>query len=247
MTRLIEPLTRCVECPLRTLDAFRQCTPDPDFMQAMKAGEMMRNPGETIIPEGETVSNLYTMLSGWAFRYKTLPDGRRQIFGYSVAGDLVGLQASMLDAMSHGVEALTPVVLCVFPRERFWSVSERHPSIAYDVTWLSAREEHALEEALLSIGRRSALERTAFFLWYIFDKGRTAGLTHEQSLLLPVTQTHIADTLGQSLVHTNKTLQKLRTTGVASLEDRLLRVHDEDALLLIAKIERTPPRGRPLL
>ena len=88
-------------------------------MQAMKAGEMMRNPGETIIPEGETVSNLYTMLSGWAFRYKTLPDGRRQIFGYSVAGDLVGLQASMLDAMSHGVEALTPVVLCVFPRERF--------------------------------------------------------------------------------------------------------------------------------
>ena len=96
---------------------------------------------------------------GWAFRYKTLPDGRRQILNYALPSDLLGLQGSVNDEMQHSVEALTDMMLCVFPREKLWDLYSNHPTLAFDVTWIAAREEQMLDERLLNVGRRTAVER----------------------------------------------------------------------------------------
>ena len=117
-----------------------------------KRGELVAEAGSLILSEGTHSAQLFTLLSGWAFRYKTLPDGRRQILNYVLPGDLIGLQGSVIGEMQHSVEALSPVVLCVFQRTGLPDLYRNHPGLAFDITWLAAREERMLDENLLSVG-----------------------------------------------------------------------------------------------
>ncbi len=107
----------CESCPLRKLDHFRAFTADElAFVSQFKTGELAVDGGATILVEGAHSAHLFTVLSGWGFRYKMLDDGRRQILNYIMPGDLVGLQGSLMGEMQHSIEALSPVTLCVFER-----------------------------------------------------------------------------------------------------------------------------------
>jgi len=154
------------------------------------------------------------LYSGWAFRFKTLPDGRRQILNFLLPGDLLGLQAAMFDAALHGIEALTEVQLCVLPRRKVWALFEQMPDLAFDVTWLGSREESIVDENLTSVGRRSAAERVAALIITLYKRAKALGLVVDETFAFPLTQQHIADALGLSLVHTNKTLARLRRMGM---------------------------------
>jgi CRP-like cAMP-binding protein len=146
--------------------------------------------------------------------------------------------------MQHSVEALTDMTLCVFPREKLWDLYKDYPTLAFDVTWIASREEQMLDEGLLSVGRRTAMERLAFFLMLMFQRAEEMGLTKGTSIQFPFTQQHVADTLGLSLVHTNKTLQRLNATKAMRWKDRKFEVLDRDALMKIANFDRSAPRAR---
>jgi CRP-like cAMP-binding protein len=101
--------------------------------------------------------------------------------------------------MQHSVEALTPITLCVFERDRLGELFRNHSSLAYDLTWIAAREERVLDETLLSVGQRSAIERAAYLLAALAQRARTLGLASaSKPVALPLTQVHVADTLGLS-------------------------------------------------
>ncbi len=241
-------MTACRECPLRRLDVFRDRNQaEIDFIQAFKSSERTVPPGTTIVAEKGDSAELYTVLSGWVFRYKTLSGRGRQILNFGVPGDFLGLQATLDEAMTHGVESLTTTTLCVFEREKLWSLYAEHPRLAYDMTWLAATQEASLEEQMLTLGKRTAFERVAYLLWYLYDRARQAGLVDGTSVELPIRQQHLADTLGLSLVHTNKTLQKIREDGAIEIRDRCLTVHDEARLIKLGRIEINPNRPRPLI
>ncbi len=239
--------TPCQQCPLRKLPEFREFTAkELDFVSQFKRGELSVERGATVLVEGMHSAHLFTVLSGWAFRYKLLPDGRRQIMNYVLPGDLVGLQGSLVGEMDHSVEALTPVTLCVFERAQLERLFERHASLAYDLTWIAAHEERILDEHLLSIGRRTALERTAYLLSFIHQRARSVGFSDGRRVI-PITQQHVADTLGLSLVHTNKTLRKLADRKLMRWQDRGCEILDADALQALAGWEG-PQRGpRPFI
>jgi CRP/FNR family transcriptional regulator, anaerobic regulatory protein len=238
----------CAKCPLRTVPIFSERNLlDASTVQAFKIGELTVAPGGTILLEHARASHLFTVLSGWAFRYKTFEDGRRQIINYALPGDFLGLQASMSEVMGHGIEALTDSVLCVFPRDKLWAFFADDAQLAYDITWLAASQERTLDEQIVSLGRRTALERVAFLLWYLFDKARGLGMTKRNRLDLPMRQSHLADTLGLSVVHTNKTLQRLRKEGSIELDDRILRIVDEEALKSLARADEIENIPRPLI
>src|SRR5215471_15557958 len=111
------PYTNCEQCPLRRRPNLREFTPDElGFVKQFKVDELRVEPGVSFLRAGEHNEHLYTVLNGWAFRYKVLSDGRRQILNYALAGDIVGLQGAVMKEMEHSVEALTPTTLCVFPR-----------------------------------------------------------------------------------------------------------------------------------
>ena len=227
--------TPCELCPLRKRPGLREFSREElEFVKTFKVDELRVESGISFLREGTRSEHLYTILKGWAFRYKVLDDGRRQILNYALPADMVGLQGTLMREMQHSVEALTPLVLCVFPRSKLWDLYSRLPSLAFDVTWLAAREEQLIDEHLVSLGRRTALERTAFLLLHLFLRADEAGLVKDASIQFPFTQQHVADTLGMSLVHTNKTLKRLFLTKAVRWKDRVFEVLDRTALVRIA-------------
>lgn len=238
----------CDKCPLRPLEVFRDLTAEElAFVSTFKTGELSVDKGATVLVEGSHSAHLYTVLSGWAFRYKLLSDGRRQILNYVMPGDLIGLQGGLMEEMQHSVEALAPMLLCVFERDRMMTLFQNHPGLAFDLTWLAAREEQMLDENLLSVGRRTALERTAYLISFIERRARLVGLIGPGEAGIPITQQHIADTLGLSLVHTNKTIRKLALRGLLRWGERGFEVIDGDGLLALSGWEGLSSAPRPLV
>jgi len=228
------------------LDAFRDFEKQElEFISKFKTGELAVEKGSTVLVEGNHSAHLYTVLSGWGFRYKLLPDGRRQILNFIMPGDMIGLQGSLLGELQHSVEALSPMLLCVFERENLFELYRNHPGLAYDITWIAAREERMLDENLLSVGRRTALERAAYLLAFIHSRARTVGLNSGKEVA--ITQQHIADTLGLSLVHTNKTIRKLINRKMIAWRDRGCEIVDLEGLMAIAGWEGLLEDKRPLI
>lgn len=217
------------------------------YMETFKVGEMTLDAGRTFLEEGSSSPQLFTVLSGMGVRYKLLENGSRQVINFLLPGDFVGLQAGIMGEMKHSAEATTAVRLCVFDRGEFWSLYQKHPSRAFDITWLAAMEEHYLGEAVATIGQRDARQRIAWSLLKLFQRIRAVGLGAGNTVPLPFRQQDMADALGLSLVHTNKTLMRLRELGLASWHNGALTVDDPQRLADAAMTEFDPPAPRPLM
>src|SRR6202050_3574601 len=167
----------CYECALRACGLFKAVT----SKELRSISEVLREQvslpaGAEIIRAGNDSPELYTLYAGWAFRYKTLPDGQRQILNFLLPGDLLGLQAAMFDAARHGIEALTDVELCLLPRRDVWALFGEMQELAFDVAWLGSREESYVDENLTSVGRRNASERIAALLVALYKRAKLLGL-----------------------------------------------------------------------
>lgn len=242
--------TACRDCPLRPLQLFvEQTTEEFELVRSLKRKEVRLGALDSLIDEGQVDAPLYTLLRGWAFRYKTLSDGRRQILSFLLPGDFIGVQQKMGDAAAHGVEALTDAVFCVFQRDALWELHRRSPSMGFNVTWLTAQEESLVDGNLLSVGRRNAEERIATLLIVLFK--RAAALQGDggaAGVPFPLTQQHVADGLGLSLVHTNKTLRRLEKRGLHRIGDGRLHLLDARALVRLADLYGDGrPSKRPLV
>ena len=268
------PETTCLECPLRALPLFiRHSAEELALLQHIKRREQVLQEGETLIHEGQSDTRLYTLLQGWGYRFKTLSDGRRQILNFLLAGDFIGVQQKMSDAAAHGVVMLTEARLCVFDRNALWKLHRQQPSMGFNITWLTAHEESLVDDNLLSIGRRSAEERVATLLIMLYKRaaavhaaagdavatsatgdasdtsaGRVSSARDLPGVPFPLTQQHLADALGLSLAHTNKTLRKLQRRGLYRIDDGRLQLLDPKALARLADLygDGRPP-ARPLI
>ena len=233
----------CAACPLRKKSLFIPFSADDlSFMEKFKTGELTVDPGTTILMEGSNSPQIFTVLSGMGTRYTTLENGRRQVINFIFPGDLAGLQAGLLGEMKHSVEASTPMVLCVFKREELWHLFKSQPSRAYDITWIAAVEEHFLGETIATLGQRSASQRIAWALLRIEARLRAVGLGSGNRVPLPFRQQDLADALGLSLVHTNKTLGHLRDRQIAVWRDGYLQVLDR---VMLGEVAMTDPEVEP--
>lgn len=241
-------MTQCAACPLRKQALFTPFTDDElTFMIRFKSGELAVDPGTTILMEGSNSPQLFTVLDGMGTRYKTLENGRRQVINFLFPGDFAGLQAGVMGEMSHSVEATTQMRLCVFKRADLWDLFKSHPERAYDLTWIGAVEEHFLGETIASLGQRDAKERIAWALVRIYERLRAVGLAAGDSVPLPFRQQDLADALGLSLVHTNKTLKSLRGSGLANWSDGKLTIRKIDQLAELAMTDVEKPKQRPIM
>ncbi|MDA8522432.1 Crp/Fnr family transcriptional regulator [Acidovorax sp. NCPPB 4044] len=239
----------CSSCRLRRgTQAFTAVTAEElAFIESCRSGTEMVPAGGALIRERQPGGRLYTLYSGWAFRYKTLSDGRRQILNFLLPGDLVGLQQEFSDTALHGVEAVTDSTFCAFDTDSLWPLFREHARLAYGVTWLAARGEGMVDDNLLTAGRRTAIERVAVLLVHLHRRMDRLGLAREGSVEFPINQQHIADALGLSLVHTNKTLRRLADMGLHEISGGRLRLVNPRALARIAEYYDSIPRPVPLL
>ena len=240
--------TACQACPLRNREIFVPFSADElAFMQTFKTGELVVDAGTTILLEGSASPQLYTVLSGMGTRSKTLENGRRQVINFLFPGDFTGLQSSIMGEMKHSVETSTRMTLCAFRREDLWSLFRSHPERAYDLTWIAAVEEHFLGETIASLGQRDATQRVSWALVRIHERLRAVGLFTGGTVPLPFRQQDLADALGLSLVHTNKTLQALRAQNLIQWSDGRLAIKNLKAMADLAIVDLELPEKRPLM
>ena len=238
----------CHDCPLRATAAFRDKPEDQlAFIQAMKTDHLVFAPGDAIVRQGSRSAQLFTLFSGWAFRFKALSDGRRQILNFLLPGDFVGFQSRLFEESPYGVEALTPVEVCVFARSKVWDLYRGYPELAYDVTWLTAHEESFIDENLLTSGRRSAAERVAVLLMHLAKRVAAQRPPSTAPYDIPINQSHVADALGLSLAHTNKTLKGLEKRGLFRFANGRLEMMNPKALARLADYYEQPIGQRPLI
>lgn len=239
---------KCENCSLRELELF-ECLPDKQlrFLNQFKSGEMTVHAGSEILSQGSTSPQLYTVLEGMGLRYKTLASGRRQVIGFILPGDFIGLQAAVMSEMEHAAAASTPMRLCMFNRSDLWSLFKQQPQRAYDLVHLAAIEEYLLCESLTAVGQLDGMGRVAWALQRFFDRLTALNLNRNNQVPLPFLQSDLADALGLSLVHTNKTLNALRREGVATWSDRRLVVHDPSELRRRSGMDTDVLGTRPLI
>lgn len=240
--------TKCEFCPLRKRDAFVPMTEDEvRFMNRFKVGELVVDAGAPILMEGTNSPQLFTTLRGMGVRYKMMESGRRQVINFIFPGDFIGMQAGIMGEMGHSVEATTRMTLCVFDRSGIWNLFRQHPERAFDLTWIVAEEEHFLGESLMSVGQRSAIQAVAWALAKVFIRGQALGMVQNSSMQFPFRQQDLADALGLSLVHTNKTLAKLRARQLVAWSGDELVVRNLPGLAEMAEITLERERPRPIM
>ena len=184
---------------------------------------------EDIIREGERPTHISLILQGWACRYKVLEDGRRQIISFFLPGDLCDLNVFVLRQMDHSIGAITPLAYAEVRREAFDSVAER-PRVIQAMWWDSLVMAAVQREWTVNLGQRTAFERVAHLLCELFIRLRSVGLTHGSRCELPVTQAELADAIGLTPVHVNRTLQDLRGQGLIVLQGKELTIPDLERL-----------------
>ena len=242
------PPKHCADCVLRRQPGFTSVTPEQlACIESFRADITRVRAGQAVVPEHRASARLFTLYSGWAFRHKSLADGRRQILNFLLPGDLIGLQAEFIDEATHGVEALTDVQLCVFPQDRLWALFQQQPQLGYDLTWLCASEEQLVDENLVTVGRRSAAERIGMLLLRLYKRAAALGMVRQGRVPFPINQQHIADAVGLSLVHTNKTMRRLVKLGLFEIADGWLALPQPKVLARLADFYDQPVPPRPLI
>jgi CRP-like cAMP-binding protein len=141
--------------------------------------------GQQLTHEGQTGHRVFVLQVGWACSYKLLPNGRRQIISFPVAGDIVGLRSVLLRTADHSFSALTDsVVNPVEGTHIMRSVSE-FPRLGAALPWAASRDEAMVVEHLVNIGRRNAIERTAHFFMELAERLSLIGLGTEGRIQMP--------------------------------------------------------------
>lgn len=240
--------TKCEFCPLRRRDVFTpMAAEDIRAMERFKVGELIVDAGTPILMEGSNSPQLYTALHGMGLRYTVLENGKRQVLNLIFPGDFIGMQAGIMGEMGHSVEATTKMTLCVFDRSALWSFFKERPERAFALTWIAAVEEHFLGDAIATLGQRNAEQSVAWALSRVFVRGTGLGMVENSRMKFPFRQQDLADSLGLSLVHTNKTLAALKSRQLLNWNDGILSIPDLDALAEIAMLDTTEPQVRPIM
>ena len=216
----------------RKLEQFIKLSNDDRSIIYRISGERVRRfgPREDVIREGDAPKDVYLLLSGWACRYKQLEDGRRQIVAFFLPGDLCDLNIFILKEMDHSVGTLTPATFAEIPRHTLEDVVLRHPRVAQGFWWETLVNIAIQREWTVNLGQRSAFERMAHLLCELYIRLRAVGLTKNGGCELPFTQVDLADAMGLSPVHVNRTLQELRGAGLIVLRDKWLEIPDLEAI-----------------
>ncbi len=192
-----------------------------------------------LIREGDRPRGVNLILDGWAFRYKTLEDGRRQIISFYLPGDLCDQHGYILKEMDHSVGALTQVRYVEIPRDRIEALAAMGPRVSQALWWDSLTAAAIQREWTVNLGQRDAIERLAHLFCELFFRLRAVDLVNDRSCEIPLTQTDLAEATGMTPVHVNRMVQELRARGLIRWKGREFEALDLDGLCDVAMFNPT--------
>lgn len=187
--------------------------------------------GAELVGDAEPIESYSNVLSGVVKLTKSLPDGRQQIVGLQFAPDFLGRPFSEESAI--GVEAATEVSLCSFPRRALQRLMESTPELERRLLRQTLRELDEARSWMVTVGRKTALEKVASFLLLI---ARNIDPAREQApspatFDLPLTRADIADFLGLTIETVSRQFTKLALDGVIRVRNRKVELVDMERLV----------------
>ncbi len=182
------------------------------------------DPQQDIVRAGDVAAGVHLILEGFAFRYKIIDDGQRQIIGLLLPGDFCDLQSIVLGPSDHYIAALTPCIVADIPQERVDSLVFHDSRLARALWWATLVDESILREWLASMGQRPADKRIAHLFCELLLRQQLVGAAGERDCPLPLTQPMLADILGITTIHVSRILRDLRLAGLIQLKDRQLYI-----------------------
>lgn len=190
---------------------------------------------QDLVREGETLGFSTILLDGWAGRVKTLADGQRSIIALHISGDFIDLHSLLLKPMDHTISALTNCRMALVPHDHLREITHHHPHLTR-LLWLDTLIDAAIHREWLAVlGRLPAQGQMAHLLCELYLRLTVVGAAQDHRFVLPLTQGVLADVLGLSPVHVNRTIQDLRREELVHWAGSVVQIKDWNRLVQLAE------------
>ncbi|UZK66431.1 Crp/Fnr family transcriptional regulator [Sphingomonas sp. M1-B02] len=201
-------------------------------------GEVQTFPADHTFVRPRQHLNVSTLLlEGLMCRFKDLSEGQRQITEIHVPGDFADLHSFTLKYLDHGLMTLTPCKFAFSEHEKLKKLTAEYPHLAR-MLWFSTNLDAAIHrEWEVSLGRRTALERTAHLFCELQVRLGTVGLASEREYALAITQLELAECLGLTSVHVNRVLKELRERKLVEFRSSKVQIFDLPELRRLAEFD----------
>ena len=231
-----EEVRPVIEKLLMKLSARDEVSAEEEAALRDAVGDAVDVPSDkTVIRVGQELDHSTLLVEGLMCRYKDLRDGGRQISELNVSGDFVDLHSFTLKRIDHNIMTLTPCRIAQAPHDKLKRITERFPHLAR-LLWFSTNLDAAIHrEWMLSLGRRTAVARTANLFCELYFRFELVGMTVGDGYRLPITQTDLAECLGLTAVHVNRTLKVLREQGLVEFRGGNVSIRDMAGLKRVAE------------
>jgi len=230
---------QCENCSVRKNALFKGIPmEDLKWTSSLRISENMIKAGDVIFEEGSIAPYAFTLYSGWVKLYKTLKNGKRQILRISLPGDFIGFQEHLTAPMTYSAEAISDVSLCAFSRDKLNELFAKKPEFSGRMLNMAASYMALCQHYMLSVGSKTSKARVAFLLldvWYRSQIDHT--LPQENTIEFPLSQMDIAETIGITQVHANRTLNELKKSGYIDYTKKTLTILEFDKLIEISEYQ----------
>jgi CRP-like cAMP-binding protein len=193
--------------------------------------------GSHLVMQGDRDQSGFVLASGWAIIYKTQPDGERQIVNFKLPGDFVGVRAMMFRSADLSAEAITPIEASEVTKDQLFNVFTQTHLLAAAVLWAVTHDDAMIVERLVGMGQRSAGQRVAHLLLELEARLELVGMASKSGFHCPITQYHLADSLGLTPVHINRVLRNIRLDGLVTFQQGLVTFHNYAGLVEFANFD----------
>lgn len=182
--------------------------------------------GGYVVREDDRIDHCCVLLEGFAIRHKVTNNGGRQIVSIQIPGDFVDLQNSLLDVADHSVQTLTKAHVAMIPVAAIEALIADRPALGRAM-WRDTLIDAAIfREWIVNIGRRDAASRIAHLLCELAVRLTLADMAKDHCFKMPLTQEQLADAVGLTPIHVNRTLRDLERRQLIKREKRSICILD---------------------
>lgn len=251
LERVNERATRHIgnELLLRRLRALKTLNPiEVDLVTSLNDKAKRHAPGALICPKSDGSPYPRLITSGWVCRPRILADGRRQMLGVLLPGDLIGDRGDARPLAINPTAALTPVRTVSVTKlfEAVAATPATYPNLVAALDKMDRTEEARVLDLVVRLGCQSAIQRVAASLLEFYQRSAVIGFTHEGTFPMPLTQEKLGDLLGLSLVHINRVISQLRRDKLVDIRSGIVAIHDFARLSLLADRADPTQLGQPV-
>lgn len=225
-------------CIVRHFSHFRRLSDDDKkLLRQLEESPEHVKAGSVLWQEEDRASEFCTLSRGWAYSYRNLGDGSRQILEVYLPGDIIGLREFAFSQRLAGVAMIDDGVVCHFPHRRLLDIFSQSTILTAILFAISSRQQALLTERLINLARRTAHQKLAHFIYEMYLRLLQTGALSDGDFRLPLSQEQLADTLGLSAVHVSRTFSAFREQGLVLRERHHVKLPDPEALARVAEFD----------